>query len=294
MDPAPLLTRRLLLITGKGGIGKTLVAAAIGQEAAARGKRVLMVESAACAQLAPLFGVSGEGHETVAIRPGFSTLNIDPPDNFREYVVKYLGQKVLYDKVFGHKVVQSFINTIPGLAELMLLGRLFYHVELAPATRPDLVIFDGFASGHFLSLMTTPDAVLSSNLGGPVAREAARVKEFLGDAARCGIVYVAVPEELVVSEALDFLPQLAARSPAKVLGAAVNRVPAAPGGGAGAAAVYAGRRWHDAQAALTMLREGMAARVDGTVVWTLPELGFIDEPLPADFGATFLGAAERG
>src|ERR1019366_2119436 len=98
MDPALLFTRELLLITGKGGIGKTLLAATIGQEAAARGKRVLMVESPARAQVAPLFGIGGNSHEPVGIRPGFSTLNIDPPDNFREYVVKYLGQKVLYDR----------------------------------------------------------------------------------------------------------------------------------------------------------------------------------------------------
>ena len=225
-----LLTKKLVFVTGKGGIGKTLVAAALGQAAAARfvteGRGdALITETALTDQIAPLFGHAPVGHRETEVAARLSTINLDPPLNFRDYVVKYLRQPGLYDRVFSNRLVQSFIDTVPGFAELMMLGRTFYTSELAPEPRPQFIAFDAFASGHFLSLMTTPDAVLAAGFGGPLARETERVKQFLSDSDKTGIVYVATPEELVVSEALDFLPKLFARSPARVVGIIVNRVP---------------------------------------------------------------------
>lgn len=296
MQPPPPFdfSRQLVLITGKGGVGKTLVAAAMGQVAADRGKRTLVVESATRDQLAPLFGIRETGHAEARVKDRLSVINLNPPDNFREYVVKYLGQKRLYDTVFSNKVVDSFINTVPGLAELMMLGRLFYTCELSSSPRPDMVVLDGFASGHFLSLMTTPDAVLQSNLGGPLTRETERVKEFLATESRVGIIYVATPEELVVSEALEFLVKLRDKAPAKLIGVVLNRrygwdTPTPAGG---AAAVYAKHRADQVAKADQELERGMAKlKAEGLnlPVWRLAELGFVDEPLPPGFARQFLG-----
>src|SRR5690606_27457252 len=129
----------------------------------------------------------------------------------------------LYDTIFSNRVVKSFINTIPGFSEIMMLGRLFYTCELASAPRHDLVLFDGFASGHFLSLMTTPDAILTTRLGGPLTTETERVKAFLKDKNKVGIWYVMTPEPLVVAETLDFLPRLHKESPAALMGVIINR-----------------------------------------------------------------------
>jgi hypothetical protein len=292
----PFFAKKLLLVSGNGGIGKTLTAAALGQAAAAAGKRVLLVESAAEDHLAPLFGLEPVGHVETPVAPRLSVINLSPPETFREYIVKYLGQKGLFDKVFSHRVVQSFINTIPGFSEVMMLGRLFYTCELAPGPRHDLVIFDGYASGHFLSLMTTPDAVIQSTLGGPLVKETQRVRDFLADPVKAGVLYVAVPEELVVSECLDFLPQLDARSPAKMLGVFVNRMPATPlartAGEAPAAFAFLERRAEHAQRALADLRTGLAAMRE-LPLWVLPDLGFTFEPLPASFGPSFMARAVR-
>lgn len=289
-NAASVLARRLLLVTGKGGIGKSLVAASLGQLAAESGLRTLIVESASLDQLAPLFGGQPTGHAItpVSANPLLATINLNPSDNFRDYVVKHLGQKALFEKVFSHRVVHSFIDTIPGLPELMLLGRLYYECELAPAPRFDLVIFDGFASGHFLSLMTTPDAVLSSNLGGPLARETERVREFLADAAKVGILHVSVPEDLVVSETLDFLPALRAKAPAQLAGIIVNRVPEMPVGSGTPATDYLKGRAETSRQALASLTSGLAALDLRLPVWRLAELGFVDEPLPTGFGRRFL------
>lgn len=297
MNLSPFLSRKLLFVTGKGGIGKSLVTAALGQAAAAAGKRVLLIESSAHDQLSPLFGHAAVGHNETKVAERLSVINLAPPDTFEEYVVKYLGQKKLFDKVFTNKVVRSFINTVPGFAEIMMLGRLFYTCELAPGPRHDLVIFDAAASGHFLSLMTTPDAVLQSNLGGPLAKETARIKEFMANPAKCGVAYVGVPEELVVSEILDFLPKLESRSPAKVMGLFVNRVPTAPDGGArDAATTFAAERRARADAALKALAAGLggAGIPKDLPVWQLPDLGFVPEPLPSNFGPELFSSAKAG
>ncbi len=290
----PFLSRQLVLITGKGGIGKTLVTAALGQVAAAAGKKTLLIESAATDQLAPLVGVASTGHVESRVTDMLSIINLNPPDNFREYVVKYLGQKRLYDTVFSNRVVDSFVNTIPGMAELMMLGRLFYNCELAPPPRPDLVVFDGFASGHFLSLMTTPDAVLQSNLGGPLTRETERVKAFLADEKRCGILYVATPEELVVNETLEFLERLREKAPARLMGVVLNRswsgLPAAAGG-PHTKSYLAHRRAgaERAEDALTLGLDRLKAAGMNLPLLRLPERGFVAEPVTPVFAAEFLG-----
>jgi len=303
-DISPLLARKLLLVTGKGGIGKTMVAATLGQASAAAGRSTLLVESAATDQLAPLFGApSSPKHEEVKVGPNLAVVNLEPSENFREYVVKYLGQRLLYETVFSHRLVKTFINTIPGLAELMMLGRLFYQLELASGPRHQALVFDGYASGHFLSLMTTPDAVLQTNIGGPVAKESERVKGFLADREKTGIVYVATPEELVVSEVLDFLPKLVEKSPAKLLALVINKVPAplgAPFGSpsTGAAAQYLAHQDAAARNALELLARGLERLKNESgldlPVYRIEDLGVVPEPFPVGFGPDLWRAAAEG
>jgi anion-transporting ArsA/GET3 family ATPase len=291
-----LFARKLLLITGKGGIGKSLISAAIGQAAAERGARVLIVENAAVDQIAPIFGCPTIGHQTTRVYPGLECINLNAEENFRDYVVKHLGQKRLFESVLSHRVVQSFISVIPGLGELMFLGRLFYECELAPEPRYDLVIFDAPASGHFMSLMTTPDAVLDSNLGGPLRRETERVKAFLSDRSKAGILYIATPEELVVSEALDFLPRLAKAAPAELMAVLVNRMPtwnpaSLEQGPHGAAQAFLLHQQNTATHALKTLKDGLTVSADlrSLPVLIIPEDTDLVEPLKQGEGRRLMG-----
>ncbi len=289
---AQLLTsRKLLFVTGKGGIGKTLVSVAMAQAAAAAGLRVLLVESSSRDQIAPLFGLDPVGHNETVAAPGITCINLSAAGNFREYITKYLGKKKMFDTVFSHRVVQSFFNTVPGLAEAMLLGRLFYTCDVRDVDRrPDLVIFDSPASGHFLSLMTTPDAIVNSGLAGPMLRDTQKVRDFLRRKDDVGVIYVCTPEPLVVSEALDFLPVIQEKSPAKLCGVIVNRIPpSALDVGAGEATLLNFLRERSAKsaAALDMVRVS-TQQFPGIMYLGLRDLGFVNDPLPADFHRTFL------
>ncbi len=286
-----LASRKLIFVTGKGGIGKTLVSVAMAQAAAAAGRSVLLVESSSRDQITPLFGLPPVGHNETEAAPKISCINLNSAGNFREYVSKYLGQKKLFDTVLSHRVVQSFFNTVPGLAEAMMLGRLFYTCDVRDLDqRPDLVICDSPASGHFLSLMTTPDAILSSGLAGPMLRDTQKVRDFLLRKADVGVIYVCTPEPLVVSEAIDFLPVIQAKSPAALCGVIVNRIPGAMVGeitGNSQLQSFLRERSDKSTVALKML-QGSIKQFPGIMFHGLRDLGFVDDPLPPDFHETFL------
>jgi len=193
----------------------------------------------------------------------------------------------LLEVLVANKMVHSFFTAIPGFAELMLLGRIYYAVNLAK-NPPDLVIMDSYASGHFLSLMTTPDAVINSGLAGPIIQQTQKVKEWLADSGQCATIYIATPEDLVVSEALDFLPVLESRSPVHVDTILMNRCVKHSSlenvYSENAANIFLQERIKRQDKALDTLRIGLKSRdsVKNIAVVCLPELGAIEEPLKYD------------
>lgn len=214
--------KKLILISGKGGTGKSLVAASFGRFMASRGKRVLVIESCAREQVSALFGLDPTGHSETKVLDNLYCINIQPRYCFEEYVILHLGLAQLYERVFRNKIVKSFLDAMPGLAETMLLGRIFHACQL---TEPayDMVIFDGPALGHFFSLLTTPQAVLSTGIGGPLIREVERVHALFTDSKRTGIVLASLAEKLVMSETLEFIPKILQDTKISILGVVVNR-----------------------------------------------------------------------
>ncbi|MBP6218826.1 MAG: P-loop NTPase [Oligoflexales bacterium] len=227
MDISSLFHKKLLFISGKGGVGKSAMAVSLALAASRQKKKVLLVEQTITDVLPSFFKniaprLAGSAYqEECFLTDDIRYLRISGQLSFRDYVVKHLGMPSLYEKVFTNRKVQSFLAAIPGLAETMMLGRLFYSCELA-GQRPDLVIYDAPASGHFLSFLTTPDSLLRSGLVGPLMKEVERVRDFLKSGV-CAIVWVTLPEELVTGETLDFLPQLRERSPVKDIYLLMNR-----------------------------------------------------------------------
>jgi anion-transporting ArsA/GET3 family ATPase len=204
---ARLLERRLVVVSGKGGVGKSVVAAALARAARERGKRVLLVEVDAPTEAAGYLGVVSRGAE-VAVEPGLSVLNLRPRAVMDEYVRHVVRIEALARRILASELYRRFFAAAPGLPELMVLGKVMVLVEARERWSRrflhDLVVLDAPATGHGLAFLKVPLAAAQAVPVGPVGGNARRILAMLRDAKRTALVLVAVPEEMAVVEALEF------------------------------------------------------------------------------------------
>jgi anion-transporting ArsA/GET3 family ATPase len=190
-----LLQRRLIFVTGKGGVGKSTVAMALAQVAAGRGKRTIVAN----------MNGAGEGHE-LQLAPDLFTLSIDPQRAMEEYLTVKVGGTA--GQILGQsRIFSAFAMATPGMRELLSLGKVW---ELAqtrrrtPGAEPyDLTIVDAPASGHGAALLRTPRTFAEIVKVGPIASQASTIAATLDDRDFTAIVAVAIPEDLAVTETLE-------------------------------------------------------------------------------------------
>jgi hypothetical protein len=202
---ATLLDRRLVVVTGKGGVGKSTVSAALALLAARAGKRVLVCEVNAQERIAPLLGAPPAGGTVREAVPGISTVNVTPHDAMREYGLMVLKFKTIYDAVFENRLVRYFVRVVPSLAELVMLGKILHEAKAEERGRPrwDLVVVDGPATGHAVQLLRVPSALLDTVPAGPLRSDAQWMEAMLVDPARTSLAIVTLPEEMPVNEAIE-------------------------------------------------------------------------------------------
>jgi len=205
-EPAALLDRRLLVVTGKGGTGKSTVSAALALAASKRGKRVLVCEVTARERVSELFGRPESGTQIRELSRGVYSVHVRPPEAMREYALMTLRYETLYNLVFQNKVVRYFLNAAPSLAEIVMLGKVWWHAAREMERgRPrwDLVVLDAPATGHGLTLLTVPDVFLGIVSEGPLARDMRDMQALLKDPTRCRTCVVTLPEEMPANEAIE-------------------------------------------------------------------------------------------
>jgi len=179
--PGPaLLDRRLVVVTGKGGVGRSTIAAALALVAVRQGKRVLVCEVNAQERVAPLLGGPPAGPSAREVLAGLSTLNVTPRAALREYGLMVLRYRAIYDAVFENRLVRFFLRAVPSLSELVMLGKILHEVRFEEGGRPrwDLVVLDAPATGHAVQLLRVDPAVTA-------------------------VAVVTLPEEMPVNEAID-------------------------------------------------------------------------------------------
>lgn len=203
-----LLSRRLIVLTGKGGVGKSVVGSALALAASKRGKRVLLVEVAAPLEAARVLGgPPSKGRETEVL-PGLSTVNLDPDAVMDQYVRHVVPVELLARRVLDSPIYRRFFAAAPGLKELMVLGKIMVLEEARTglARRPawDLIVVDAPATGHGLAFLKVPLAASRAIPVGPVGHNARRVLKLVRNPKRTALMVVAIPEEMAVVEALEF------------------------------------------------------------------------------------------
>ncbi len=209
--PVPSLDRRLLFVTGKGGVGKTTVAAALALSLAAQNKRVLIAMCNAKERLSTMLGSDLIGPDVQPVRPNVWAVNIEPERAMEEYGLLTLKSKALYKLLFDNKYVRAFFRAVPGLHEWAMLGKAWWHTtETLPDGSPrfDVVIVDAPATGHGLDMLRVPKVITEIVPPGILRRDAEIAWAMFQDPERSGVVVVTLPEELPVTETLELAEAL--------------------------------------------------------------------------------------
>lgn len=222
--PLPLLDRRLVIVTGKGGTGKTSVVAALGLAAARAGRRVVVAEVGRDEHVPRLLRPGGRpvGYAGRELLPGLFVLRIDPFEALAEYLGLQLGLRSVVDLVLRNRAFHQLMEASPGWRELITLGKIWHLEQMKRpdgAPRFELLVVDAPATGHGLTFLDVPRVVGAAVRAGPLRKHAGLVEEMISDPARTLLLPVALAEELPARETAE----LAARVRRDV-GIAVDRV----------------------------------------------------------------------
>jgi anion-transporting ArsA/GET3 family ATPase len=272
----------LIIVTGKGGVGKSTVAVALGLLAARRGLRTIVAELASQDRAQRTFEQPGEHYAEIELGERLFTISIDPQHAMEEYLrVKTgaVGHALGSTKLFG-----AFAMATPGMRELLSMGKVW---ELAQPQRRtggaapyDLVIVDAPATGHGVGLLRTPRTFAEIARVGPIARQGRAIADTIADRGFTAVIAVCTAAEMPVNETLalrDALsdedlplnavivnaiyPERFSASDSVKLGAALERSKSATISAALGAALSERARTQTQRIQLARLREGLATEL---------------------------------
>ncbi len=206
-----LLQRRLIFVTGKGGVGKSTVATTLGMLAAGRGLRTIVAELGGNDRAQRTFDQRGEVSHEVELAPGLFTISIDPQHAMEEYLRLRIG--ALGHALSASRMFHAFAMATPGMRELLSMGKIWELAQLERRTRDaapyDLVVVDAPATGHGVGFLQTPRTFAEIARVGPIAAQAGRISATIADRSFTGVVAVSTPEEMPVTETLSLGEELA-------------------------------------------------------------------------------------
>ncbi len=234
-SPHPhLLDRRVIFVLGKGGVGKSVVSASLGLMAADRGRRAVVAEAAGAETMSALFDREPVGYEPGRLTENLQALSIQPGAAVEEYLVRTLKFRLVYEMVFRNRFVEPFMNAVMGLSDLITVGKVMdlewerVDGSVGPdadgPNKYDLVIVDSPATGHGLSLLRSPQAMMDITRVGPLFNNARLIRDLLADGGKTSVLLVTLAEDMPVSETIQAATEIRERGSMEIAGIVVNGV----------------------------------------------------------------------
>ena len=219
MDPARFCSQsRLVIVAGKGGVGKTTVTAALSAMAARAGLKTLIVEVEGKSGLSTAFGAADLGYDEIDLAAGIRARTLTPDQALLEYLEDH-GMRRLSKRLANSGVLEVVSTAVPGIKDILVLGKVKQLEREGPA---DLIVLDAPAAGHAVTFLTSARGLLDAVRVGPIRKQAEEVTELLTDPARCQVLLVTLPEETPVNEAVETEARLRERVGVRLSAVVVN------------------------------------------------------------------------
>lgn len=205
-----VIDRRLVVVTGKGGVGRSAISAAIALAGARAGKRTCVVELSGMASIPAMFGLPGRSFEPRRLVEGVDTRSLTPIECLDDFGRRKLKLASFLRVVLRSRFLRSFVEAVPGLHDLLQLGKVENMIREPLPGDPvyDLVVLDAPATGHGLTMLAAARSMRDMTRVGPFHELARIIEDFLSDRAKTAIVLVTLPEALPVSESLELIEAL--------------------------------------------------------------------------------------
>lgn len=219
----PLLEKKLVFVTGKGGVGKTTTTAALGKLAAERGRRTLICEVEIDPAMRRIFGAREIGFDPTRIGEDLYACNLSGDDAMRAFIRRFVPSDRVAELILGNKVANIFFNAAPSVMEAVILDRLAHLLELEDPGF-DTIVVDLPASGHAVTFLNVPRSMARMVAVGDLATHLRKIARLISDPTRTEVVIVSLPDEIVVNETVELWKKLRAAVDTPVRTVIVNGV----------------------------------------------------------------------
>jgi len=219
--PSGLLDRQLLFVTGKGGVGKSTIAAGLALLGSQQGKRTLVGEVDAKGNLADFFEVAPTTFTARRIAPNLFAMSMNTEESLKEYLRLQLKVPLIARIGPLARTFDFVANAAPGVKEVLTVGKFLWEVR---ERHYDLVVVDAAATGHVIGQLSAPQSIRELVKVGLVREQTGWMLEILGDASRTGAVIVATPEEMPVNETIELAERIGTETNVDLAAIVVNRV----------------------------------------------------------------------